>query len=98
MIQILARHLHPVHSEGESRDVPDSPEGFQPFDDDVTTSSSDGDDDDRPPKRGLKRLRSRSESSSSRREQKDESSSSCMIEINLVNGWFVARPHDLMQS
>jgi hypothetical protein len=67
--EILARYLHPVHSEGESKDVPDSPEGFQPFDDDLTTSSSDG-DDDRPPKRGL---RSRSESSSSRREHKDES-------------------------
>jgi hypothetical protein len=73
--EILARYLHPAHLEGEGRDVPDSSEEFQPFDDDVTTSSSDGDDDDRPPRRGLKRIQSRLESSSSRKEHKDDSTS-----------------------
>jgi hypothetical protein len=73
--EILAKYLHPTHSEGEDRDVPDNPEEFQPFDDDATTSSSDGDDDDRPPRRGLKRLRSRSESLSSRPEHRERPTS-----------------------
>jgi hypothetical protein len=68
--EILAKYLHPAHSEGEGRDVPDSSEEFQPFDDDVTTSSSDG--DDKPPRRGLKKLRSRSESSPSRTEHREK--------------------------